>query len=572
MRARSAVLAAGLLAGLLVAPAAHAGDGDADPTRPGAHSVTRIEYDAGPTLLNVDPANGAPVLADLHGEVFLPSGRGPFPVLLFQHGRHATCRYAGVEELGHPCPRTAITEPVDSYRGYDYLASSLAGQGYLVVSVDANGVNSYDLADVDAGARARAELISRSLDLIGGWSGTTGPDGVGDRLRGRVDLKRLGLMGHSRGGEGVTYWLNYNARRTDGPRYRVSAVLALAPIDFTSQLIPDVPWATLLPRCDGDVYDMEGARAFERNKYSLVGRRSPLFQWVVEGANHNWFNTTWTSDDARTSDPICNPKGADSGRLTRVQQRRVGLVYIGAFLRRYVGGERRFDGLLTGRAGHQRACSQDMALPCRALVHTSYLPPAGLRTTLLRPRVDDIGEFRPEAGSQLSQSGDVTVRGCDTTRSAIACPRQPQGTSSKPGYSSGPQLTVQWTGRGALTVTAASTWAARRSDELVVRLAANAGANREGSPQRAGTNSVPFQLVLTDRDGRRAAVEVTSRYDAPEPPPGRATRVLLLSDVRVPLSAFDGLSLGALRTVSLVFGQRRLNGSLQLADLALQRG
>jgi hypothetical protein len=130
---------------------------------------------------------------------------------------------------------------------------------------------------------------------------------------------------------------------------------------------------------------------------------------------------------------------------------------------------------------------------------------------------------------------------------------------------------MTWSGRGALVLTAASTWRAHKSDDLVLRLAADASANDEGVPQRPGTNAVPFRLVLTDRWGVRSAVDVTSRYGAPEPPPGSYNRVLLLSDVRIPLRVFRRVRLSALRSVTLELGTLRREGELQLADVSLQR-
>jgi hypothetical protein len=128
---RRALLAGLITTGLLfAAPAAPAAE--PDPTRPGRATVTVVEYDAGATVLAVAPANGAPVVADLHGELYVPGGRGPFPVVVLMHGRHATCAYAGAELLGHPCPRTPVTTPVDSFRGYAYLGRNLASHGYLV--------------------------------------------------------------------------------------------------------------------------------------------------------------------------------------------------------------------------------------------------------------------------------------------------------------------------------------------------------------------------------------------------------------------------------------------------------
>jgi hypothetical protein len=61
-----------------------------DPGIPGPYAVSSAEYDLG------DEAFGAPSFPDLIeviGTVYYPTDMsdGPFPVLLFLHGRHSTC-------------------------------------------------------------------------------------------------------------------------------------------------------------------------------------------------------------------------------------------------------------------------------------------------------------------------------------------------------------------------------------------------------------------------------------------------------------------------------------------------
>jgi dienelactone hydrolase len=556
---RRALMSLVVLAGLVVVATGGAA-ADADPTRPGGLRVTSLEYDAGPAVVGVPP-NGHPDPVQLHGQLYLPSGTGRLPVLLFLHGRHGSCGYAGVEFVGFPCPTTPATNPIDSYKGYAYLAQNLASHGYLVVSVDANGINSYDLANLDSGTSARAELISRTLDLLGTWNSGPGPGAVGSKLQGRVDLRRLGLMGHSRGGEGVTAWLAYNKNRTDGPRYNASAVFALAPTDFADHVVVDrTAYAVLLPRCDGDVSNLQGADVFERSQYRS---RGPLHQITVEGANHNWFNSVWTFDDNEgTNDTVCGLPSKGSGRLTIAQQERVGLAWMAAFFRRYVGGDRAFDGMLSGRAKTTTHCARETRLPCAELVDLSYQPGPAARTTLLAPVRISNTDFRPGPGSTMSTTGAITVTGCDTA--APRCPPQGDGGQFSGNRSNGPQLTLSWDGPATLAVTTGGSWRGSRGGELVLRM----GVNSTQQAQTIGTDKARLRVQVTDTHGGSASVRVTPAMGAPEPPPGSTIRNLVLADVRIALRAFEGVDVTSLRSVRLLLDDA--SGSVQLADVSLQ--
>src|SRR5262249_54053077 len=139
-------------------------------------------------------------------------------------------------------------------------------------SISADGVNVLGGANM----QPRAELVERQLDI---WRdlNTTGtitaertPDIGSDQLPegtnlrpfdarfvGHVDLHDIGLMGHSRGGDGVVAAYQFN--QTLGSPYGIKAVLPLAPVDFGNPLggpgrtINNVPLLVILPYNDGDV-------------------------------------------------------------------------------------------------------------------------------------------------------------------------------------------------------------------------------------------------------------------------------------------------------------------------------
>ena len=148
------------LALLVACGAAFDVNAQADPGAVGTLAVTREEYDYG--NLAFQPS-GFPSAVELKASVHYPTGLpgGPYPLVVFLHGRHATCYRGTMATLRWPCRSNETVIP--SYQGYDYIAQNLASNGYIVISVSANGINAYDNNVTDLGMQARAELLQRHL-------------------------------------------------------------------------------------------------------------------------------------------------------------------------------------------------------------------------------------------------------------------------------------------------------------------------------------------------------------------------------------------------------------------------
>ncbi len=332
--------------------------GPGDPAATGPLAVTRIEYNLGATAFQ-PPGFPGPVeiQATVHFPTNLPGG--PYPLVVFMHGRHATCNLGGSAFLEWPC--SAGRTIIPSYTGYDYIGQVLSSWGYVVASVGANGVNARDNTVNDLGALARAQTIQQHLDLWNTWSTTGGgPAGIGDAFIGKVDMQNIGTMGHSRGGEGVIRHYVHNASL--GFPYWISAVIPLAATDFSRFMIGYSSQLHMLPYCDGDVSDLQGMHAFDDVRYTPTAGEF-AFNTVITtmGANHNFFNTIWTPGgwpagtaddwgfaDASQQNPHCGTNNPNNRRLTAAQQRAVGLAYIAGFVRTFVGGEYNFLPYFTG--------------------------------------------------------------------------------------------------------------------------------------------------------------------------------------------------------------------------------
>jgi hypothetical protein len=304
-----------------------------DPGLPGPFAVESFDYSAAPLSW---PGFAAPM--EVLGHAVLPVGVQPAPLILFLHGRHYWC-YGHGDTGFWPC--TGESQPVPSYLGYEYLQRLLASQGYATVSLSANALNSQDGITLDGGARARAALVLHHLRLLARWSA----DGSNARWSGRLDMHRVVLIGHSRGGEGVNQ-ASIDAGRSD-PFDIVGQVL-IAPTDFGYQTAPYTPTEVILGYCDGDVSDLHGQRYVDAALTQAADDRALRSTVLLMGANHNFFNTEWTpgisaapsADDWwDQDDPLCG-RDVSPTRLTASEQRRAAETWVAAGVHAFLGDDR----------------------------------------------------------------------------------------------------------------------------------------------------------------------------------------------------------------------------------------
>ncbi|HZF91800.1 hypothetical protein [Streptomyces sp.] len=372
--------------------------GAVDPGKPGPFATVTGEY-----ALDSVRLPGFPAPVEMRGVVVAPKGAtGKRPLALFLHGRHATCYVPGGSEedvtIDWPC--AAGAQPIPSHRGYLKDQKLLASQGYVTVSISANGINGQDAEAEDAGAQARSSLVRKHLARWADWSArpSAAPEAV--RKAPVADLSRVLLVGHSRGGEGVDRAaldsLYPPPSAQDGQpgraRWTIRGTVLIGPTVFGQNPVPDVPSLTILPGCDGDVSDLQGQVYVDGTRG--VSRGKALHSAVyMTGANHNFFNSEWTPgeakapanddfwDDPEDRDPVCSPGSAT--RLTAQQQHRAGATYIAAAARLFVAGDDRVRELVDGTG--RRAPSAD---PARVLTHAvgagrgaGFLPDGPMKVT-----------------------------------------------------------------------------------------------------------------------------------------------------------------------------------------------
>lgn len=318
-----------------------------DPAAKGIYSTLRLSYNLFPRV----PAPDFVAPMEVVAEVTYPNKTLPpkTPLVLFLHGRHSTCYKGSDSTIDWPC--TSGYKPIPSHQGYRYVADILASQGYLVVSISANGVNGQDCCVSDNGVGARSILVRHHLALWANWT-TNGGDPWNSKFKGTVDMTKVVLVGHSRGGEGVNR-AAVDAKASDP--YKIVGLVSYGPTVFGRQVTPDIHSATILPTCDGDVSDLQGQAYIDGSRdiaYSPALRSAV----IAVGCNHNYFNTEWTPGLAKApanddwyddTDPVCGAT-AGSVRLTPQEQQVVGAAYTTALVRLAVRQEASVLPLLDG--------------------------------------------------------------------------------------------------------------------------------------------------------------------------------------------------------------------------------
>jgi dienelactone hydrolase len=255
----------------------------------------------------------------LNARVWYPAGDGPFPLVLVVHGNH------NMREFSDP--------------GYQWLGELLASRGFVLASIDENFLNGNLRGENDA----RGWMLLKHLEVFRALN-----DSAGKPLFGKVDMKRIALMGHSRGGEAVAIAGAFN-RLSHYPddatvrfdfNFDIKSLVAIAPVDGqyrpAEQPTPvsDYNYLVIHGSHDGDVSSFMGLTQYNRFRFTRPGPEFKSAIWMHR-ANHGQWNTVWNNKD----------NGSYSVRALQLdalvdgeEQRRFGRVVIGGFLEATLNG------------------------------------------------------------------------------------------------------------------------------------------------------------------------------------------------------------------------------------------
>ena len=541
-----------------------------DPGLMGPHAVVKAEYNLGDQTYIAPSAAMFPFPMEERGSVHYPAdlSSGPFPVLLWLHGRHSTCydTVTMVDNSVWPC--TGRKKSIISYAGYDYAAATMASHGYIVISISANSINANDGALSDAGMNARGVLMQHHLDLWNTWN-TTGGAPFGTTFVGKLDLKNIGTMGHSRGGEGAIFQAEYN--RTLGSPYGIKAILTLAPVDFYRHFVNNIPLLDIAPYCDGDVSDLEGVHFYDDARYSDLTDQSPKHTILLMGANHNFFNTVWTPNwkigggaddwgDYGWSDADAQCGILKKSRFDTTKQRNSYNTYAAAFYRVYLGHENQFAPILTVNDTRPPVSSTLDS----SNVFVSYLPGKSDRMDI--NRVDFLTDL-----STNTLTGTVTETGlsagdiCNgTTMPLCILGSDPAQEPHQQGLG---EMRMTWSSAGGAYENAIPQASQNFSgyQNLTFRAAVNFASTL------SSVKSVDYSVQIIDSAGNIGTQQVSAHTNAMFYEPGTEAGDLpktVLNTVNIPLSSYKGVDLTKIRKVKFLFDKTAAAGIL-VSDLAV---
>ncbi|HMD70578.1 MAG TPA: hypothetical protein VKF41_04510 [Bryobacteraceae bacterium] len=253
--------------------------------------------DAGPTPTDPLPLTATIRYPAQHSGTDAPVAAGTFPLVVIMHGN------SGMDT---------------SYLGYNYLLDHLAGWGFIAMSI---------YAPPGAGIETRARAILAHLGIMSQNNANPG------LFQGHIDLNRIGIAGHSRGGEAVVRAARINA--AGGLGFKILAGVSIAPTDKFHYGDPGIPLLVIYGANDGDVSGSWPDRT-GFDIYDEAGRpRSFVF---VYGATHDRFNTKWASIEATTEMTWDIAPSDIPNLISLADHENVAKGYVTAFLQAHLQG------------------------------------------------------------------------------------------------------------------------------------------------------------------------------------------------------------------------------------------
>ena len=466
----------------------------------------------------------------LNGHVCVPRGRGPFPLAVFAHGNHGPLE--------------------NSTPGYLYLCQLFASHGIIAATIDVNFLNGFNFGENDA----RAIVHLEHLKQFRTWNGT-----AAHPLHGKVDLNRILIIGHSRGGEGVGHASFFNRLASIKPdifspvvpldgsaglgpyRFGLTAAAAIAPTDRQYEpltgptVVPDRYYLIHGSR-DGDVSSFEGYNTYNRahavdlaNPTVSDGKLKALL-WVY-GANHNQFNSIWAPE---------TPPGI---AMPRASQEQITKVHFGALA----------QALLLDRSEYLDVLRDHGVtagwLPAGTELVSQYQDP---ERVFVQHNQESLAAPEVSSPVQGTVAADLVVAARQLKDLVNAGAPQTSNT-----------LRLEWSALGArlLVKVDPSTLPAERYKTLALRV----GQSTEA--KNAANRDQDFTLEVSS-GSRTAAIPASALHRLLYPDAGFGAGKIVMQTLRLPVQRLVDLGVDPsdLRSIALVF-DRRSTGAVYVGDV-----
>lgn len=474
-----------------------------DPALPGSYSFASFTYGsgddrrsefAGGARLISKPADASAYLKSwpllrrwfwgfgprelpLNGRVWMPEGEGQHPLVLIVHGNHAMEDYSDA--------------------GYAYLGEQLASRGYIAVSVDENFLNYSVWSGIPKqDMLLRAWLLLKHIGQLQAFAAD--PDSP---FYDKIDLQRIALVGHSRGGQAVAMaadrgtWFADDASLPPPDSYRIAAVAAIAPtdtaVDDKLASLRNISYLTLQGSADGDINDFYGDRQYGRTQLGPASGGAFKASLYIEGANHGQFNESWGARDSSIPAGLLLRKP----ELGEDDQQRIAKAYLTAFMETALRGNDSY-----------RPLFEDYRSALAYLPATRYVSRYESADFRAAARFD-------EADADAAHPGEGLTGTASGLSAAVeeAQDRQRQGKGNR-------GLVLEWSAPGsyALSLERPAAISAAGGDSPALSFAL-ADLSRDLPGWDGETSAAAFLSVeLTDGEGVRARLPL-SAFAAPQP-------------------------------------------------------
>lgn len=208
----------------------------------------------------------------IRGKIYYPESKGIYPLIVIVHGNNLA--------------------EIPSDTGYLYLMEYLAQDGYIVASIDQNFLNG-NWTTLGVGYPkendTRAHLLNKHIEKLVAMNND--PD---TPFHNSIDIKNIGIIGHSRGGEAAAIATTLNRN------FEIKGIASLAPTyrQYPATInIDDISYLTIHGSNDGDLRTFKGRRQYNRVRFKTSDFNLKC-SYYIEGVNHNQFNRQWNKIDS----------------------------------------------------------------------------------------------------------------------------------------------------------------------------------------------------------------------------------------------------------------------------------